>query len=684
MEEYGSMGFPEEPKYIDGFGFRLFYAIVMVLNVVWSFVLFLMGMISRSNPLVEAVPFGFICIVALLLSVLGFIAAIKGRTCMWANTVSIVIGVITCVALLGVFAIIGGVKGKKAIRIREHEIVGLYNEKEVTRYSAHRYSVKLLQIVAVSYFVMPVLFVLAPLFALGLGKCRKRFIVFAVFFSVGLVLFGVFFGLFLTTLGNMKETFHGINISFLYCIFWSVGAALLGIFWLCSFIGLCTYVHNHQYIASVEQDTKKLKGKIGLAEFRKALVEKSKARDVDGFIGVLAAASEEYEARKDHIIDVATFRERLAVAVATVATVDGSERAKEFKTQCRGLFESHEFEMLDALFESATTRFEECEETSGANVNTQMLRSDETSPSAEHIKPKASPRVQKGIMIAISVLYGLLLLGGILLASIPDLSGVLSGMGICEEINARAYGISIGVMFVALSPSIGYYFAVLAPVELNKKAKIILFAASAGLCAIMTSVFFIIINFATVEIIVPIPVKEFFETSDVWFMPVSMVFAELGLAICYVLLLFKLQPDKIKDFKPQKTGDGFAASIKYYFMCFCATMLKGLKAMLKFKERYPEIFVLTATVLLTWLAFFTSFIFSIVMIAMLVTVIIMMFVGLIEYCYIPSKPYRKAIAKNEYGQEIELEENPYTGIYTDRLGKQYEYDPIHEKFIPKD
>jgi len=356
MEEYGSMGFAEKPKYTDGFGFRLFYAIIVGLNAAWAFPLMFVFGNMGNDATVETIMCLIAGLAAVLFSALGFMAAIKGRTCLWANTLSITIGIITCVVFFGVFAIIGGVKGKKAIRIREHEIVGLYNEKEVTRYSAHRYSVKLLQIVAVSYFVMPVLFVLAPLLALGLGKCRKRFIVFAVFFSVGLVLFGVFFGLFLTTLGNMKETFHGINISFLYCIFWSVGAALLGIFWLCSFIGLCTYVHNHQYIASVEQDTKKLKGKIGLAEFRKALVEKSKARDVDGFIGVLAAASEEYEARKHLIVPNKQLKEKINKTVIDCAVAESKRQAKALRKSMKGLYKRRKYEEINALSDSYAVR----------------------------------------------------------------------------------------------------------------------------------------------------------------------------------------------------------------------------------------------------------------------------------------------------------------------------------------
>lgn len=473
-----------------------------------------------------------------------------------------------------------------------------------------------------------------------------------------------------------------VNICFV------VASALAGIMGVCIFgslFSMLSLVHNNIYIKAVEKEVEKSEGVETRTNFRKSLLEKAKAKDTEGFIATLTVAHENYEKRKALILDDKTFKLKLGECVAAVAKRSGKDKAAEFKKQCVELFENYDFEALDLMFASVDTIEEPEAETAvaGAESVTNSVDTDsETEKTeiekAEYIKPKTSEKAKKGIMIAISAMYGALLLFGILIAAIPSASGpVISGMGICNELCNYAYAVVIGVFMVATVPSVMYYFGMMAPVKLEKKFKTIITAVGLGLSVVMTIVFFVVLNCAPVEGM-PIPPSEYLEGSDSWFVPASMVFAQLGIIVCYALLLFRINPDKIKDVKPTKEGDKIADMMKHVLMLIAYGVLKGVKAVLKFKEARPEIFILVATALFTWLAFFTSFVAAIIIIAVLVAVIVMVFCKLVDFGYTPSAPREKIVVEDEFGQKIELEESPYEvgrdryeKVYHDQTGKSW-------------
>ena len=73
----------------------------------------------------------------------------------------------------------------------------------------------------------------------------------------------------------------------------------------------------------------------------------------------------------------------------------------------------------------------------------------------------------------------------------------------------------------------------------------------------------------------------------------------------------------------------FLALVGYGLLCFA-------KIVLTFKEKLPEVFILVAVILLTWLAHFVSFVVAILCIALLVGVVVMYFAGVISWAYTPS------------------------------------------------
>ncbi|MDE6075383.1 MAG: hypothetical protein K2G26_02990, partial [Clostridia bacterium] len=326
------------------------------------------------------------------------------------------------------------------------------------------------------------------------------------------------------------------------------------------------------------------------------------------------------------------------------------------------------------------------EQSASENSNAEIQEVDvaatveEVEPLPEYIQPKMGKKGKIAIMITLIVSYSLLLLMGILLASVPSIDSIISSIGICEEIADRAYGITIGVMWVALVPSFGYYFATVSPFELSKKVKIIIAAVSAALSVVMVAVFFIIINAVKIEGL--IAVKEFYEGSDTWFIPVSTVFATVGLMICHSLTLFKINPTKIRNRKPVKNSDGFMSVIKYVFALLLYGVLSFAKFILTFKEKLPDIFILVSTILLTWLAHFVSFVFSIICIAALIGVVIMYFAGVISLAYTSSSSSAEIVLvfKDEYGREVKLTEQPYVKddryqkFYKDEYGNEYVSD----------
>lgn len=250
----------------------------------------------------------------------------------------------------------------------------------------------------------------------------------------------------------------------------------------------------------------------------------------------------------------------------------------------------------------------------------------------EYIQPKLSPKAKKGMFITVIVSYALLLIAGVLLVSIPAMGKIFSGMGMCEELSAHAYAVTVGTMWLALLPTIGYYIAFVAPFELGKKKKTVAFSLSAVLSVALCAVFFIVINLVKID---GFPIKDYFEEEDSWFVPVSMVFAVIGLTVCYILTLFKINPAKIKTKKPEKCSDGFFAVIKHIFSYLGYSIMRLTKAILSFKEKQPEVFLFVATFLLTWFVYFVSFIVSIIVIAVLIGVVSMWFFGTINYAYSP-------------------------------------------------
>ena len=245
-----------------------------------------------------------------------------------------------------------------------------------------------------------------------------------------------------------------------------------------------------------------------------------------------------------------------------------------------------------------------------SDIEIQAITVSKEAEIPEYIQSKISAKGKRGIMIALIVSYSLLLLVGVLLSAIPAAGKIISGMGICEAQNSRAYGLAIGVMWVALVPAIGYYFAMLSPFKVSKKVRATIAVLTTVLLVAMIAVFFIVINCVKLPVgEEKFAVKKFFEGSDSWFIPVSAAFASLGIALCYLTLLFRIKTENGKSDRGA---------------------LKVVKGVLRAKEKYPDAFILAASVLLTWLAHFVAFVISIIVIVIFIGIIAMFFLKVLS------------------------------------------------------
>lgn len=215
----------------------------------------------------------------------------------------------------------------------------------------------------------------------------------------------------------------------------------------------------------------------------------------------------------------------------------------------------------------------------------------------ETVQPQISAKAKKGIMISLIVSYVLLLLAGVLLAAVPQISKVLG-----DDLETRATVMSVGLMWLALVPSLGFYFATVSPFDISKRKKIVIFVLSAILLVATTAVFFVITNTVELE---GNPINSYYDNEDTWFIPLSMVFGALGTVCCYALTALKINPAKV-------------------------SRLKGL---ITAKEKYPDAFILISTVLLTWLVAFVAFVFAIICIGLFVLLAIVYFLSVLRLGY---------------------------------------------------
>lgn len=635
------MGKDKKKRQLDGgFGARLTFAIFMTLGFVAffiCFILFLIAHISGETGDIKfaMILFGILSAVFAVYTVIGYICAYKGVKSKSANVALIVFGAPMCASLLGVLAVAGAAVGIKDIndpqRIEQRRL-----KKEQSDGFGMRLSFAIiLTVLALIWLPLPI--------DLGLKL---------IFASVSLIASALQYVS--AFVGKNKKAANVLSIVLGILFVWVYGLGALAI--VGGIRGRKKFIKTEKQtktaavaeMESLHEQSELVKGD-SVEEARNRVLTDypidyenkpavSRLLDFDNREN-LFLENEDGTSYEFHQLYVTVYKQNIYALTQTVG-LDEDELVVFRIDYENDLFH---IERDEYICDSILNEYRQA-------VKAMQEEEEET---VEYIQPKTSPKAKKGITIAATVSYGLLLLMGILLASVPAMSGLFSGMGICAAVSERAYGITIGVMWVTLSTAAGWLFVSISPWNAGKKGKIIIAAVSTALLVAMNVVFFIVINAVKLEISIDaldkirdakelerwlalaekgeaLPVKDFFEGEDKWFIPVSTVFASLAIIVCHALSFFRINPNKIKARKPQKSGEGIFVLLKYFLRLVGYGLLCFAKVVLTFKEKLPEVFVFVAIILLTWLAHFVSFVVAILCIALAIGVVVMYFAGVIS------------------------------------------------------
>lgn len=576
----------KEKKKGGGFGLRLTYAIICLLATLALLTVIIIAM--PYVPLVIFVIWGVIT----AYTVLAFIGAFAGRKYAACNVISIVMGALTCAGLIGIFALVGGIKGYKALKAAKRQNSPNENVAETVPTGANEEEP----------FVL-----------------KKYF-------------------------GNSQNF---INLLKQYPVDYQNKPAVSQALDFDQNEKLILTGSNGRQFEFVQLYVDEYDGELYLVAEHVSVPEGEET----GYV----VLSIDYENDKFYLQDDTAMGEELYARFFAQLKADRESRRNIGKSE--------------------------------SNISDGEIKAEPY----EYVKSKISKKAQKGMHIAIAISYALFLIAGILLVAVPQIAPVFSSIGICQPFAARAYPVTVGVMWLALLPTFGYFLIKALVSRLSFKASIFILVCSTVLLIAANVAFFFVIylielnadlNLITDENLLEqiselisesgkMPVKHFFEGDDVWFIPVSMIFASVAFIVCYVLMLFNTNPSKMNDLKPINYGKSFKyalALIRYYAM-------KIAKSVISFKEKFPEIYLLLFTVLLTWLVYFVSFIFCIICGVLFIGAIGLAFAGFLSLGIKFEDNAEKIIADGKVlTKQIYSGENRFQSVWKDEYGKEYVSD----------
>lgn len=576
----------KEKKKGGGFGLRLTYAIICLLATLALLTVIIIAM--PYVPLVIFVIWGVIT----AYTVLALIGAFAGRKYAACNVISIVMGALTCAGLIGIFALVGGIKGYKALKAAKRQNSPNENVAETVPTGANEEEPFVLK----KYFGNSQNFI----------NLLKKFPV---------------------DYQNKPTVSQALDFD------QNEKLILTG--------------SNGRQFEFVQLYVDEYDGELYLVAEHVSVPEGEET----GYV----VLSIDYENDKFYLQDDTAMGEELYARFFAQLKADRESRRNIDKSESQ---------------------------TSGEVIKAEPCG---------YIKPKMPQKARIAMFSIITISYALFLIAGILLTAVPQIASIFSSIGICQPFAARAYSVTVGVMWLALAPTYGYYLVTSSPFKLSFKTDIIILILSTVLLIAANVAFFFVIylielnadlNLITDENLLEqiseyisesgkMPVKRFFEGDDGWFIPVSMVFASVAFIICHSLMLFKTNPAKMNVEKPINYGNSFKYAlslIRYYAM-------KITKSVLGFKEKYPEIFMLLVTVLLTWLVYFVSFIFSIICIILFIGAICLAFAGFLSLGIKFEDNAEKIIADGKVlTKQIYSGENRFQSVWKDEYGKEYVSD----------
>ncbi|MDE6398491.1 MAG: hypothetical protein K2L51_04130 [Clostridiales bacterium] len=212
-------------------------------------------------------------------------------------------------------------------------------------------------------------------------------------------------------------------------------------------------------------------------------------------------------------------------------------------------------------------------------------------------------------MILLFIMYAVLGVGCIYLLKRPSASDILYKIGLCKAENAKAYAVINAGMWLVLTPTLLYYFAILSPFYTAQWLRIVFAVAATLLLAGAVGGYFVITDKVYIN---GMPLKAYYEGGDRWLLPLSVVFGAIGMALVYLtIFLVRDVGDGLFDKFLHVSGSGWKYAVVYVFAMLANIVLFLIRSMGFLSAKCPGVFVMIATVLLIVFVPVTAFVFGI-------------------------------------------------------------------------
>lgn len=253
---------------------------------------------------------------------------------------------------------------------------------------------------------------------------------------------------------------------------------------------------------------------------------------------------------------------------------------------------------------------------------------------------RTGAKARKVILLIICILYGITLLLSVLTMATGFLDSTFSP----EEEKGRAYGLTMGFVWLTSIPSFLYYFAFVVPFAIGKKCKAILVSCGVALSAVVDILFFVVTKNA----------RMLLDASDTWFLPFTVVAGSVCVLICYILTALKINPAAIRTLRRRsvENAQGLFEIVKSIFTFLVNCVLKGAAILLGFVGSYTTVFALFVSVLFTLLLPFTTFVVAIVIGLLLLSALFLFFAGALNTTYEPTAHQVYSVYEDGYERTL--------------------------------
>ncbi len=280
------------------------------------------------------------------------------------------------------------------------------------------------------------------------------------------------------------------------------------------------------------------------------------------------------------------------------------------------------------------------------------------------------PKGNIATMIILAILYIGLAVIGYLMAFTNKFDGAVASIGL------GGYAKTIGLLWLTTVPSFGYYFATLAPFQMPKPAKIIIFVLS-----LLLSIAAVVLFFLLTE---RMGATKVWDDEDRVTMPIMVIVGAVGLLLCYALTVLRTNAQNA-DLNDKDT-DGEANVFALFFKGILNLFVFFGILVLGFKEKRPNIFIVIVVLLLTYFNFFTAIFVLFILGGIVFSLFALLSAGLLGIAASMPDTHERYEIEDDYGNKRILTYSAYEGgheVYRADDGEEWLTDDNGQTFYQK-